>query len=190
MSQLEKLTARTQSAPTFFAQRPAPEECNAYYHRYISLVPDGNLLHTLAEQHAHTQNALRGLTDEQALFRPAPAEWSIKQVLGHLVDVERIFAHRLMCFARAEAAALHSMDQDAYVAAARFDAVPLADLLDEFMALRVATLYVVMGLDEAAWNRSGTASGYYVTVRALGWMTAGHELHHLLSLREKYLPAA
>lgn len=188
--QLETLTARTQNAPAFFAQRPAPEEGHVYYHRYTSLVPEGNVLHTLAAQHAETQNALRGLTETQALFRPAPAEWSIKQVVGHLLDVERIFTHRLMCFARAEAAPLHSMDQEAYVAAAQFDAVPVADLLDEFLALRLATLYLIMGLDEAAWNRSGTASGYFVTVRALGWMVTGHELHHMLSLREKYLPFA
>ncbi len=126
-------------------------------------MPGGNLLTTLETQHALTQSTLRSLTDAQALFRPAPGEWSVKQVAGHLVDSERIFAYRALRFARADATALPGMDPDPYVAAARFDAVPLADLLDEFAALRAATLLLFRGFDESAWLRGGLASGFPVT---------------------------
>lgn len=174
--------------PEFFAQRPGPDEYNPYYHTYIALVPDGNLLQELSGQHGVTQQALRRLTEAQALFRPAPAEWSTKQVLGHLIDTERIFAYRLLRFARGDAAPLRGYEQGPYVDAARFDALPLADLLDEFAAVRAGNVLMIAGLDEPAWKRGGTASDNPVTVRALGWTIAGHERHHLLSLREKYLP--
>ena len=178
----------TRTFPEFFAQRPRPDEYNPYYHTYIALVPEGNLVSALSEQHGVTQQALRGLTDAQALFRPAPGEWSIKQVLGHLIDTERIFAYRLLRFARGDGAPLRGYDGDPYVDRARFDAQPLADLLEEFAAVRAGNVLMLAGLDEPAWQRSGVANENPVTARALGWIMAGHELHHLLSLREKYLP--
>jgi hypothetical protein len=174
-------------APSFFEQRPVAGELNPYYTTYTGLVPDGNLLSMLTDQHAATQQALRGLTDAQALFRPAPAEWSVKQVVGHLIDSERIFAYRALRFARKDATALPGMEPDPYVAAARFDSIPLADLLAEYAALRVANVFMFAGFDEAAWLRGGVASDNPITARALGWIIAGHELHHLASLREKYL---
>jgi inactivated superfamily I helicase len=178
----------TRTFPEFFAQRPGADEYNPSYDAYIALVPDGNLLPGLSEQHGVTQQALRGLTEAQALFRPAPAEWSIKQVIGHLIDSERIFAYRLLRFARGDERPLRGYEQGPYVDAARFDTLPLADLLEEFAAVRAGNVLMIAGLDEPAWKRGGIANDHPVTARALGWTIAGHERHHLLSLREKYLP--
>ena len=178
----------TKTFPKFFAQRPGPDEYNPYYHTYIVLVPDGNVLAGLSEQHGVTQQVLCGLTEAQALFRPAPAEWSIKQVIGHLIDTERIFAYRLLRFARGDERPLRGYEQGPYVDAARFDELRLADLLEEFAAVRAGNVLMIAGLDEPAWKRGGIASDNPVTARALGWTIAGHERHHLLSLREKYLP--
>lgn len=173
--------------PAFFTQRPVHGECNPYYFNYISLVPDGNLLAMLPEQHTLTQQTLRGLSDDAALFRPAPEEWSIKQVIGHLIDTERLFSYRMLHFARADSAPLPSMEPNPWMEAARFDDVPVADLLDEFAALRAATVLMLAGMDETMWGRGGVASNSVNTVRAVGWTLAGHELHHMISLREKYL---
>lgn len=172
----------------YLAVRPDAGEFNTYYQTYTRLVPDGNLLTTLGKQHEMTQQTLRSLTDAQALVRPADDEWSVKQVLGHVLDTERLFAFRMMWFARGDTIDLPGMEPNPWVENARFDELPLADLLAEFAALRQATQYLISGLNEAMWLRGGIASNNPVTVRALGWIIAGHELHHLDSLREKYLP--
>ena len=166
--------------------RPAAGEHFDYYTQYTRLVGDGDILSTLRAQHRETQVLLAGISEAHGLYRPAPAEWSVKQVLGHLVDTERTFAYRALVFARADSAALPSMEPDPYVANGNFDARTVADLAEEFAHLRAATVLMLNGLSDEAWSRGGVASGARVTVRALAWIIAGHETHHVISLKEKY----
>jgi len=166
--------------------RPAAGEFIPYYGEYIGLVPAGNLAAILAAQQAATQRLLSALDDARALHRYAPGKWSVKEVIGHLADAERVFAYRALRFARADATPLAGFDESTYVPAGGFDRRPLRSMLDEFAAVRGSTQALFTGLDEAAWLRQGTANGAAISVRALGWIIAGHELHHLAILRERY----
>ena len=170
------------------SQRPAAGEYNTYYATYTKLVPDGEILQTLQSQHQVLQAAVGGVGEAKANARPAAGEWSIKEVIGHLIDSERLFGFRAMWFARGETAALPGMEPNPWVTHANFNTRSLSDLLDEFEHVRDASRLFFEGLDAAAWARTGSASGFPVSVRALAWIIAGHELHHFASLREKYLP--
>jgi uncharacterized damage-inducible protein DinB len=167
--------------------RPAADEYAEYYGRYIGRVPDAPVLETLERQIARTMEVLRAVPEERGGHRYAPGKWSVKEVLGHVTDVERIFAGRALHFARGETQPLPGMDQDAYVAAADFDRRPLAAILDELEAVRRSSLALFVGFDADTWTRRGVASGYTFTVRAMPWILAGHELHHREVLRERYL---
>lgn len=171
---------------TAFA-RPAQDEHAPYYEKYTSLVPDGNIVEILKSQIATTLALLRNLDEEKANFRYAPDKWSIKEVLGHLIDAERIFTYRALRIARNDQTPLPGFEQDGYVPAGNFDARSLSDLLDEFACVRRASLYLFGNLSDEAWSRLGTASDNPVSVRALAYITAGHELHHLNIVRERYL---
>ena len=170
----------------FLVERPAAGEFIPYYGTYIARVPAGDLAGILATQGASTQRLLALLGDARARHRYAPEKWSVKEVIGHLADAERVFAYRARRFARADESPLAGFDEKAYVPIADFDRRPLAALLAEFAAVRAATLALVTSLDEAAWRRQGTANGAGVSVRALACIIAGHELHHLAILRERY----
>ncbi len=170
----------------FFATRPTADEFNPYYAQYVELVPPGNLLNQLTQQLATTTQLLASLTPEQAAYRPKPDDWNISQVLGHLADSERVFAYRALVFARNDATDLPGFDQDLFVANGNFATLPLAELLSAFAAVRQATLALFRTLDETAWLRSGTANGNPVSVRALGHIIAGHELHHVADFRQRY----
>ena len=126
------------------------------------------------------------LSEARALHRYAPGKWSVKEVLGHLCDTERIYAYRALRFARNDATPLPGFEEDDYVPAGRFDARPLRDLLDEWQAVRSATLALYRGLDGDALLRRGVANGNLISVRAMAWLAAGHALHHLGVLRERY----
>ncbi len=169
--------------------RPAPGEHGAYYARYVEAVPDGDLLRTLEDQAEATLALLREVGAARGGFRYAPGKWSVREVVGHLADTERVMTHRALRFARGDEAELPGFDQDAYVAAAGFDRRSLADLAEELADVRKATLKLFGGMDVEAFERGGVASGSRVTVRALAWITAGHERHHQRILRERYLPA-
>lgn len=134
--------------------------------------------------------ALDALRDAQARFKPGPQEWSIKEVMGHLGDVERVFSYRLFRIARNDGTPLAGFDQDDYVHEAGFDNSPLEDLINEFEHLRRANLITIHHLSDAAVNRLGNASGCDVSARALIYMLVGHVDHHMASLQEKYLPEA
>ncbi|HEV2642530.1 MAG TPA: DinB family protein [Candidatus Elarobacter sp.] len=172
--------------------RPEASEYNPYYGAYVSAVPEGDLLSTLERQGAELDALLAPLDDARALSRYAPGKWSIKEVLGHISDTERVFAYRLLRIARGDTTPLASFDQDVYVPAARSDARALNDLREELRAVRAATLALAKSLDDDAWLRSGTASEKPVSARALGYIIAGHMAHHTKILRERYLavPAA
>jgi uncharacterized damage-inducible protein DinB len=168
-------------------RRPAADEHVAYFQKYIALVPDGDIVGALASQMPVTVELLSGLSDAQANFRYAPGKWSVKEVVGHMLDSERVFTYRALAAARGEPAPLPSFDQDLYVANAGFESRSLASILEALTAVRAATVALFASFDEAAMSRRVIASGNPVTARALAWITAGHELHHRRDLREKYL---
>jgi uncharacterized damage-inducible protein DinB len=167
--------------------RPEADEYAEYYGRYIGRVPDAPILQTLESQIAATAELLRAVPEQRGGHRYAPGKWSVKEVLGHVTDVERIFAARALHFARGEAQPLPGMDQDADVAAAGFGRRPLAAILDELEAVRRASLALFAGFDADTWMRRGVASGYAFSVRAMPWILAGHELHHRQVLLDRYL---
>ena len=167
--------------------RPESNEYASYYERYISLVPDGDLVETLERQGAETLALLRTLTEEQGAHRYEPGKWSVKQLVGHVNDGERLFSYRALSIARGDRAALPGMEQDEWMAGVDFDARTLASLADEFEAVRSATLHLLRHLSPEAWARRGVASDNEVTARALAYIIAGHEAHHVRILRERYL---
>jgi hypothetical protein len=167
--------------------RPEPTEYAPYYDKYISRVADGNIIATLASQIDNTVALLHGLSDAQAGFRYAPEKWSIKEVVGHLIDSERIFGYRALRFARNDKTPLSGFEQNDYVEAAAFDDQSLGDLASEFEHVRRANLHLLRGLTGEAWGRRGDANGNAVSVRALAYIIAGHELHHMEIIRTKYL---
>jgi hypothetical protein len=172
---------------SLLSARPAADECSQYYFTYIQLVPDGDILHTLQSQHADIHALLKNTTDAQATAHPAPGEWSIKQVVAHLSDAERLLSFRALWFARGERSALPGFEPNPWVANTDADARAMSDLLTEFDHMRAASIALFANLDAAAWQRRGIASDNVVSVRALAWIIAGHELHHNRSLREQYL---
>jgi uncharacterized damage-inducible protein DinB len=175
--------------PSHLVTRPAPDEYAPHHAAYISKVPDGDLLETLERQWEELGCLLEELDDEAADFRYAEGKWTVKELLGHLLDAERIFAYRLLCVARGEQAPLPGFDENAYVAHAGFQARPLEALLEEYDLIRGSTLALLRGLDEASLHRRGISNQHPVTARALAWILAGHELHHMGILRERYLPS-
>lgn len=167
--------------------RPNPDEYGAFYTGYIGRVPEGADVFALMEQQPTDLRALlRGVTDEAASARLTPTEWSIKEVLGHICDTERVFSYRAMRVARGDTTPLPGFDQDDYVNATNFNARSLVSLLDEFAALRQANLLTFRPLTEAELIRRGTASSNPITPRALLFMMAGHVLHHVESLKANY----
>jgi uncharacterized damage-inducible protein DinB len=169
------------------ATRPGTSEYLPYYERYIALVPEGDVISTLATQMTETQTLLHALPASVATYRYAPEKWSVNELVGHMIDSERIFSGRALRFARNDPTPQPSFDQDGYVRAAAFDTHPLADLAAELDAVRQATIFLFRHLDEQAWTRTGTANNAEVSVRALAYIIAGHELHHREILSTRYL---
>ena len=167
--------------------KPETTEYAPYYGKYISLVADGDIVTTLENQIDATLQVLRGLGEEKGNHRYAPGKWSVKEMIGHLIDTERIFAYRALCFARNDKTPLPGFEQDDYVANADFDSARLADLADEFAAVRKANVSLFRRLSDEAWLRSGTASGNGLSARAAAHIIAGHELYHLDILKTRYL---
>lgn len=171
---------------TAFWPPPADDEYAPFYARYVRLAPDGPPVDVLAACLDDVVRLVSPLGDEQAGHRYAPGKWSVREVLGHVADAERVFAYRMVRFARGDATSLPAFDEQAWMASAGFDRRPLADLIAEFRAVRQATIALVGSLDEAAIAREGVASGHRVTVRALYRIIVGHERHHVGILRERY----
>jgi DinB superfamily len=169
--------------------RPQSTEYAPYYDKYISLVPEGDILVTLEKQLLVTL-ALLARPESDGDFRYAPGKWSAKESLGHVVDAERVFSYRAMRISRNDKTPLAGFEQDDYVKYGPFSHCTLASLVDELASVRKATLSLFRALDEAAWTRRGVASNNEVTVRALAYMIAGHELHHRRLFQEKYFPSS
>jgi uncharacterized damage-inducible protein DinB len=172
------------------SRRPAPTDYGAYYETYIRLVPDGDVAETLARQIDESLASYRAISDEQSRFRYAPDKWTIKQVLGHVSDAERVFAYRAMAIARGETTPLPSFDQDVYMAGADFDDRTWSSLVDELKTVREASISLFRSLGETVQDRRGIASEKEITPRALGFIIAGHERHHLSVLKAQYLAAS
>lgn len=168
------------------ATHPSTSEYLEYYGRYIAQVPPGNVLDTL-RQGLDATLALLGGASARADFRYAPGKWSLKEVVGHVIDTERIFSYRTLRFARNDKTPLPGFEQDDYMPYANFAGRELSDLASEFDCVRQATLFLLRNLDAAAWERRGTASGGELTVRAMAYIIAGHEIHHRRIIAEKYL---
>jgi uncharacterized damage-inducible protein DinB len=168
--------------------RPAPGEFAGFYQKYIERVPAGGIAGLLERQIEATLELLRQLSEEEAAHAYAPGKWTIREVVGHVTDAERVFAYRALRIARADPAGLAGFDENAWVPAGGFGHRPLAALAAELAAVRTATVLLLRGLPDAAWERRGSANGQEVTVRALAWIMAGHELHHRAILEERYLP--
>lgn len=166
--------------------RPEASEYAPFYAGYIAKVPDGDVLAMLAAQGEETQIRLGSLSPERALFRYAPGKWSVKEVIGHLCDAERIMSYRALRVARGDETPLAGFDENAYVPTGGFDGRELAHLLAELAIVRSATLSLFRSLDAAAWVRRGVANNHPVSARALAYITLGHERHHLGVLAERY----
>lgn len=173
---------------TTTSTRPGPTEAAEYYFRYIEQVPVGTDICELLETQLTTVvSALQPISEERSLYRYAPDKWSIREVVSHINDTERVFAFRALWFARGFDSPLPSFDQEIAIAGASANQRSLASHIDDFQGVRAATLSLFRNLPDEAWMRRGVASGNEFTARALAYLTAGHVTHHLTLLRERYL---
>ena len=171
---------------TLAIARPAPDEYLEYYQKYINLVPGEDGLPALRGQIGETSRLLRSLDETKAMHRYAPGKWSVKEVVGHLADGERVFAYRALRIGRGDQTPLAGFDENTYVPAGRFDTRSLSDILHEYELVRASSLALFGSMDEEALVRRGVANGDTISVRALAWIIAGHELHHRRLLIERY----
>jgi len=168
--------------------RPEPGELAEYAQVDIDLVPGDDAVTALLELKQLTLELFGSFTEDTAAVAYAPGKWSAKQVLGHLADDERIFAYRALCIARGDASPLPGFDENTYASAAKSDRLALPELLEDYVAVRHASVTLFKGLDPEAWRRTGMVNGYSATPRGLAFHIAGHELHHHRVLRDRYLP--
>jgi uncharacterized damage-inducible protein DinB len=170
-------------------RRPHSTEHAPYFAKYVELVASHEILNVLENQIKETAALLKGLTEDQANFRYASGKWSVKEVVGHMVDTERIMSYRALRIARGDVTPLPGFDENAYMVHSEFDARPLESLLYDFSVVRRATLNLLERLPKDAWSRTGIVSQHEITVRAIGFIIAGHELHHRNVIVERYIPA-
>ena len=169
-------------------EKPREGEYPAYAHIYIDLLPDdGLILKNLADNFSETKRFVESIPKDRLLYRYAEGKWTIKEILGHVVDDERIYAYRALRFARNDSTELPGFDQDHFARYSEANQREVGDILDEFGLVRRSTIALFESLDEAALLRSGVADGKRVSVRALAYHIAGHELRHRNVIRERYL---
>ena len=169
--------------------RPEPTEYAPYYDRYISLIAGSDILTTLDAQRRQMMMLLSGRDESEGDFRYAPDKWTAKEVLGHVCDTERIFAYRALRIARGDRTPIEGFEQDDYVRNGPFGRVALAEVIEDYIAVRRATLTLLRNVDENGWMRRGIANKNEISVRAIAYLIAGHELHHRRILEEKYFAA-
>jgi hypothetical protein len=164
--------------------RPGETEYAPFFAGYMALVPEEDVLAVLEGQVGELLSL--PVRSEKETYRYAPGKWSVREVVGHMADAERVFGYRAFCISRGEKASLPGFDEDAYVARSSFDTRPLRSLVEELCAARRANLPLLRAAGEEAWRQTGTANGKEVSVRALAFIMAGHVRHHLKVLRERY----
>jgi DinB superfamily len=169
--------------------RPEPGEYAPYYDRYISLITSSDILGTFESQRRQMLLLLSGRDESEGDFRYAPDKWTVKELLGHVCDTERIFAYRALRISRGDRTPIEGFEQDDYVCNGPFAHRPLAEVIEDYIAVRRATLTLLRNLDEQAWTRRGIANNNEISVRAIAYTSAGHELHHRRILEEKYFAA-
>jgi hypothetical protein len=167
--------------------RPEKGEYAEYYERYISLVEEDEIVAALENQHAELVRLFEQITEEKSHYAYGQDKWTIKEVIGHLIDGERIFSYRALRISRADQTALEGFEQDGYIENSNFNNTKLSDLATELLAVRRANIIFFKNLSAEAWLRTGTVSGNQVSVRALAYIIAGHITHHLKILGERYL---
>ena len=168
-------------------RRPEPDEYADYYSLYIDQVPEGDILELLATGVQASRRLLGGLPEEWETHRYEPGKWTLREVVGHMTDVERLFSYRALAMARSDPASLPGMDQDQWAAASNAADRPLAAQIEDLERARASSIALFESFPEEAWDRRGVASGFEFTVRAFPYIQAGHEIHHLRVLEEKYL---
>ncbi len=177
------------TSTSFHATRPVEGEFLPYYGQYIDKVPNGDVVETLRSQVAGTLALVRSLSEADGDKRYAPDKWSVKEVIGHVIDGERVFVYRALRFARADPTPVPGFDENTFGKNAPYSHVSLADIASELEHVRAATVHFFANLEEQAFSRRGSANGAEISVRALAYILAGHEIHHVGVLRTKYLAA-
>jgi hypothetical protein len=166
--------------------RPSETDYAKPFARYVALVPDDDILSTIEQQSSETQRLMSSLDDTKAAHRYEPGKWSVKEVLGHITDAERIFGYRALAISRGDTTPLPGFDENDYVANGNFDHWRVGDLAEMYAVARRSNIIFFRNLAPEAWNRRGTASENPITVNALAYVIAGHERHHLKILHERY----
>jgi uncharacterized damage-inducible protein DinB len=172
--------------PTVARSRPDSGEYAPFYHTYVSAVPDGDVVAVLRESGRELTRALSAVPEARWSHRYGDGKWTVREVVGHVSDAERIFAYRALRFARGDQTPLAAFDENAYVPTAGAEQRTLESLVGELAAVREASVRLFESLPDDAWMRRGTASGKEITVLALAYIVAGHALHHFRILRERY----
>ena len=173
--------------PAYRRVRPNADEFAPFYAGYLQQVPDGDVVEALIGGAEIAAALLHDVQEEVASKAYAPGKWTLKEVVQHLADAERIFAYRALRIGRGDATDLPGWDENVYAPASGANERSLESLLDELESVRESTVTLFEGLPEAAWTRSGLANGQKVSVRAIAWIAAGHLLHHLEIIQERYL---
>lgn len=166
--------------------RPDPNDYAAFYANYVALVPEDDVLSAIETQSSETQKLISSIDDARGAYRYEEGKWSIKEVFGHVTDAERVFGYRALCISRGDQNSLPGFDENAYMRHANFDSWKIGDLAEMYALNRRANIVFFKNLTEEAWDRRGTANNSPVTVRALAFIIAGHERHHMKVLRERY----
>ncbi|ARS34316.1 DinB family protein [Pontibacter actiniarum] len=166
---------------------PTPEEHSGFLSNYVQQAKTDDLIEGLTASYVFITGMVQGLAEERLLFRYAPGKWSIKEMMVHIMDTERIFSYRALRFARQDKTELPGFDENAYIAPAKADARDINAIIAEYTSLRTATIELFKSFDEEALQQKGISGGIEVSVRALGYIILGHEVHHQKILRERYL---
>lgn len=171
-------------------RRPQISEYAPFHQGYIALVPGSDIVKTVEVEGSRAVALFESVPEEQGSYRYAPGKWTVKEVIGHVIDTERIQAYRALRIARNDKTNLPGFEQDDYIPFSNSNNRLIADLAEEFASVRRASVLLLKSFDEDAWSRKGFANNFELTVRAIAYILAGHELHHRKALREKYLTAA
>lgn len=167
--------------------KPDPSEYDPYYQHYISLVPEEDIRPALADQPADLRGVLDGVPEDKGIYAYAEGKWTIKEILSHLIDGERMFAYRLLRISRGDQTPIEGFEQDGYNENSNANNRSLAELLDEFELQRRSNMFLINNLNEAGWKRVGIANQKEISVRALANIMAGHVRHHTDILKDRYL---